>query len=89
MTKYFLTTLIVISTSTIASESKVICGHEKFHYGSGGGASVLYDVEEKAITDINSKIKMAEAEGFTKVSAPMGVESGGHTQSFCVTVTKP
>lgn len=82
--KYFIAILIFTSINAFASESKIICGHE-----SSTRASVLADTEEHAVKDINSKIKLAELEGFTKVSAPVGVNSAGHTQSFCVTVTKP
>lgn len=83
----FLSLIIVasgLSTSAMASESKIICGHEKV---SGNGPNILFDNDE-ALRNINSKIKMAEAEDFTRVSAPMSMNSAGSSQAFCVTVTK-
>lgn len=85
--KYLISALLVLSLNAIASESKIVCGHEKD--ANSNEPSVLWDVEQKAIKDINSKIKLAESEGFVRVSAPMGVNSYGYTHSFCVTVTKP
>lgn len=85
--KYFIATALCISINTSASESKIICGHDKGT--SPNLLTVIGDTEGKALNDINAKIKLAEAEGFVRVSAPMSVNSNGYTYSFCVTVTKP
>lgn len=90
MKKIFLGLVFLSSSSTFASESKIICSHKTPDQHDSTGTAVLYDREEKALNSMNNKIKIAEAEGFTKVSAPMGVLAhGGDTISFCVTVTKP
>mgnify|MGYP001573186618 CR=1 FL=1 len=87
MKKLIVCVVAFLSICAVASESKIICGNK---YKSGGADTVVFtDDQDKALLAINEKIKTAESEGFTKVSAPVGIGYDGTARSFCVTVTKP
>lgn len=81
MKKYVVLSMMLISSSVCASETKVICGNDK-------DLSYKYDNDDR-ISAINIAIAEANKHGFNKASALIAVNANGTTSSFCVLVTKP